>query len=76
MDSHKKLTEASRDMRMYAGSDVSKQAIALLDSLFDCYCQDLINVSPESLMRIQSAIKQVRALRNVFANEGIDVPKI
>lgn len=61
---------------MYAGSDVSKQAIAVLDALYDCYCLDLIDVAPDGLVRIQAAIKQVTYLRNVFANDGLDVPKI
>lgn len=76
MQPFNRLKESSRDLRLYAGSDVSKQAIALLDALYDCYCLDLIDVSPDGLVRLQAAIKQVTYLRNVFANDGMDIPKI
>jgi hypothetical protein len=76
MQPFNRLKESTRDLRMYAGSDVSKQAIAVLDALYDCYCQDLINVAPDGLVRLQAAIKQVTLLRNVFANDGLDIPKI
>lgn len=73
---YKALQEATLVVREYAGSDPSKHAIALLDALYDSYCLDLIDVTPERLVAIQSAIKQVMYLRNVFANDGQDVPKI
>ena len=76
MQPFNRLKESTRDLRMYAGSDVSKQAIAVLDALYDCYCQDLIDVAPDGLVRLQAAIKQVTYLRNVFANDGLDIPKI
>jgi len=73
---HLALKSASLSVREYKGSDVSKQAIALLDALYDCYCLDLINVRPEGLVALQSALKQVSMLRNVFTNDSQDVPKI
>ncbi len=73
---HNALKSASLSVREYKGSDVSKQAIALLDALYDCYCLDLINVRPEGLVALQSALKQVSMLRNVFTNDSQDVPKI
>ena len=76
MQPFNRLKDSTRDLRQYAGSDVSKQAIAVLDALYDCYCLDLIDVAPEGLVRLQAAIKQVSYLRNVFANDGMDIPKI
>ena len=73
---HKALIEATRTIREYAGSDSSKNTITLLDALYDSYCIDLINVKPEGLIAIQSALKQVSLLRDVFANDGQDIPKI
>ena len=70
------LKEASLTVREYKGSNVSKHAVALLDALYDCYCLDLINVRPEGLVALQSALKQVTLLRNVFTNDSQDVPKI
>lgn len=73
---HAMLVESTRVVRSYAGSDVSMHVIELLDALATGYCNDLIHVQPEGLIRIQSALKQVAALRSVFANDGVDVPKI
>ena len=70
------LKEASLTVREYKGSDVSKHAVALLDALYDCYCLDLINVRPEGLVALQSALKQVTLLRNVFTNDSQDIPRI
>jgi len=73
---HKELVEAARLVRLYEGSELSTHVIAMLDALYASYCIDLINVQPEGLVRVQSALKQVTYLRKVFANEGIDIPKI
>jgi len=73
---HQMLTEATRNVRAYQGSELSEHAIALLDALTASYCLDLVHVAPEGLVRIQSALKQVSFLRNVFANDGMDIPKI
>lgn len=74
--SQKELQAATNNVRAYAGSDQSKLVIELLDALSASYCLDLISVQPEGLVRIQSALKQVRALRDVFANDGMDSPRI
>jgi hypothetical protein len=73
---HKNLVEASATMRAYAGSAASAQAIEMLDALSASYCLDLIHVKPEDLIRTQSALQQVSALRAVFADDGVDIPKI
>ena len=73
---HGMLIESAKAVRAYADSDLSRHAIELMDALAASYCLDLINVAPEGLVKIQSALKQVAALRDVFANDGIDIPKI
>ena len=73
---HKMLVSATKTIREYAGSEISTQAIELLDALSASYCLDLVYVQPEDLIRVQSALRQVAALRAVFANDGIDIPKI
>jgi len=70
------LIEATRNVRSYKGSELSGHAIELLDALTASYCLDLVHVAPEGLVRLQSALKQVSYLRNVFANDGLDIPKI
>jgi hypothetical protein len=73
---HKLLIEANRNVRAYADSDASKHAIELLDALMASYCVDLIHVSPDGLIRLQAALQQVTALRDTFANDGMNIPKI
>lgn len=73
---HAKLIATSNVMRQFAGSDASRAALELFDTLSASYCLELINVTPESLARVQSALKQVALLRSVFANEGRDIPRI
>lgn len=73
---HQELLEAAAVVRSYEGSDLSRHAIALLDALSASYCLDLMHVSPDGLTRVQAALKQVMQLRDVFANDGMDLPKI
>lgn len=76
IQAHNNLTAAARNVRLFNGSDVSVQAIEMLDALIASYCLDLMSVSPEGLVRLQSALQQTSAIRAVFANDGIDNPKI
>lgn len=73
---HEQLIDTTRTVRAYAGSDCSKCVIEMLDSLGQSYCMDLVNIQVDGLVALQSAIKQVYAIRNVLANEGMDLPKI
>lgn len=73
---HNRLVEAGKAVRAYAGSDASTHAIEMLDALAASYCLDLVHVLPEGLVRVQAALQQVQALRNVFADDGYDMPKI
>lgn len=73
---HERLIEASKIVRQYASTDVSRHLIIMLDTLGQSYVTDLVNVKPEGLAALQAAIKQTYAIRAVVANEGQDVPKI
>jgi hypothetical protein len=73
---HASLLDSCKAVRAYADSELSKHAIDMLDALAAGYCVDLIHVQPEGLVRLQSALQQVSALRDVFANDGADIPKI
>lgn len=73
---HEGLVEATRAVRGYAGSDVSRAVVEMLDALVASYCLDLIYVKPEGLIRLQSALQQVTALRDVLSDDGRDIPKI
>ena len=73
---HDALIETVRDVRAYADSDLSKHVIDMLDALAASYCLDLIEVTPDGLSRLQAALKQVSLLRDIFANDGVNIPKI
>lgn len=75
-DIHDGLRASTTTIRSYKGSDLSLHAIELLDHLAAAYCMELMYVKPEGLQRVQAALTQVSALRDVFADESIDVPKI
>ena len=71
-----KMASASNLVREYAGSDSASAMLALLDALIDSYKLDLMHVKPDGLERLQAAINQCQALRNVAANQTNDIPKI
>lgn len=71
-----RLIEATRTVRQYAGSDCSRNVIEMLDTLAQCYIADLINVNTDGLIPLQTSIKQIYAIRNVLADDGLDIPKI
>ena len=71
----RELIEATSVVRAYAGSDVSVNVIAMLDALGQSYTMDLVHCTVDDLVRIQSALKQVYAIRNVLASDGQNIPK-
>ena len=73
---HEELINSTSVVRAYAGSDVSRNVIEMLDCLGRSYTLDLVHCKLDDLIRIQSAIKQIYAIRNVLAAEGFDIPKI
>lgn len=60
----------------YDGSEVHGHVVALLNALAESYKLDLIDVDPAGLVRVQSAIKQVLAIRNAITGSGPIVPRI
>ena len=50
--------------------------VAMLDALIDSYKIDLMHVNADGLVRLQSCIRQVLAIRAVVADESQDLPKI
>jgi homoserine acetyltransferase len=72
----KRLRDATQIVREYAGSDCSRNVIEMLDAIGQSYTMDLVHCTVDDLVRIQSALKQVFAIRNVLAAEGFDIPKI
>ena len=73
---HRELVDACAAVREYAGSPASKAAIRMLDALEASYVIDLRDVQEGGLVRLQSALKQAAALRDVFAGSEDVLPKI
>ena len=72
----KQMSSAASVVRAYSAADSSKALIAMLDALVASYALDLMHVSPDGLVRLQAAIQQTRAIRQVVADESQDLPKI
>jgi hypothetical protein len=71
-----RLADASEVMRAYAGGDVSMAAVQMLRALEDGYMLDLRSVGADNLVQLQTKIRQVIALREVFENVGLELPRI
>lgn len=72
----KQMASAATVVRAYAASESSKALLAMLDALADSYKLDLMHVRPDGLDRLQAAILQTMAIRNVVADDTQDIPKI
>jgi hypothetical protein len=70
------LIETTKVVRAYAESEGSRAIIAMLDALGQSYAMDIVHCTVDQLVQLQSSIKQVYALRNVIANDGMNIPKI
>lgn len=73
---HKALVQLTESVGAYAGSDCARMVVDLLDVLIASYCLDLMEVKPEGLIRVQSAVKQASALRDVLSGASRGIPKI
>jgi hypothetical protein len=73
---HAQLVDATRIVRAYADSELSGHLVSLMDALTATYSLELMHVSTDGLVRVQSALRQVLALRDVLTNDGLNDPKI
>ena len=63
--------------REYATSEAVRSVIKLLDALEEQYKADLETVDTDSLVRLQTALRQVTALRKSITDQhGYALPKI
>lgn len=71
-----RAADALVEVRAYAGSDPINAVIKLMDGLEAQYKADLENVSVDKLVPLQTALKQVTAIRrSILAEQHLD-PKI
>lgn len=72
-----RMADALVVAREYAGSDAVRSVIKLLDALEDQYKAELEFVTIENLVKLQTALRQVTALRNSLTDQnGYALPKI
>lgn len=72
----RELASAADVVTYFAGGDCANAIVSMLDHLIETYKIDLMNVSPEGLTRLQAAIQQTLAIRDVVANGTKAIPKI
>jgi hypothetical protein len=70
-----RLTDATRVMTEFRGSDASLAAVRLLDALVTSYVGDLMNCKPEQLAHYQAATQQALQLRRVLMGDFVS-PRI
>lgn len=54
----------------YKGSAQSRLVIELIDTTVETYLEELTEARAERVVALQASIKQLRALRRVFAGDG------
>lgn len=77
IDLAKTAADALVVAREYATSEAVRSVIRLLDALEEQYKADLEAVSIDNLVRLQTALRQVSALRKSLTDkQGYALPKI
>lgn len=77
IDLAKTAADALVVAREYATSEAVRSVIRLLDALEEQYKADLEGVSIDNLVRLQTALRQVSALRKSLTDkQGYALPKI
>lgn len=72
----RRAADALVEVRAYAGSDPIKAVVRLMDGLEAQYKADLETVTVSELVPLQTALKQVAAIRrSILADQHLD-PKI
>jgi len=70
------IQNAAEVVRAFSASDTSQAISAMLDALIESYKLDLMRVFPEHLVRVQTAIQQTIAIRQVINGQTHFLPKI
>jgi hypothetical protein len=74
--SMKDIQNAAEVVRAFSASDTSQAISAMLDALIESYKLDLMRVLPDGLVRLQTAIQQTIAIRQVINGQTHFLPKI
>lgn len=73
---HQVADDRTKALQAYIGSEAHTHMVGLLNALADGYRAELVEVSAEHLVRVQTALRQVLALRDSINTEGASAPRI
>ena len=71
----KALSDAALATQEYMGSDALKHVNAMLEALEELYKDELADVEPDNLVRLQAQLKQTKIIRQVLARQAA-LPKL
>jgi hypothetical protein len=71
----KAMADAAKATQEYLGSDALKHVDAMLEALEAIYKDELSDVAPENLVRLQAQLKQTKIIRQVL-NKQAALPKL
>lgn len=71
-----RISEQTLILREYTGGDAHRHFLGLLKALEESYKHDLTSVTVDDLVRVQTALKQVVALRESIVVGSISEPKV
>lgn len=68
--------DRTKALQAYIGAEAHNHMVGLLSALADCYRAELVDVTPDQLVKVQTALRQVLALRDSITTEGASAPRI
>jgi hypothetical protein len=71
----KAMADAALATQEYLGSDALKHVDAMLEALEELYKEELADVDPSNLVRLQAQLKQTKIIRQVL-NKQAALPKL
>jgi hypothetical protein len=72
----KRMASAAEVVRAFSASEANRAIVAMLEELITSYKFDLIHVPVDGLIKLQTAIQQTQAIRDVVADESNNMPKV
>lgn len=75
VNAHRALVDACAAVREYHGSDAIKAVAEVMLALKRCYVGELLEVTADNLVRVQTAIRQVDEIETLLTG-GQGLPKL
>lgn len=75
-DLRARIATATHTLREYTGGDAHRHVCDLMMALEESYKHDLITVDADNLVRVQTALRQVVAIREAIQRGSIQEPKV